>query len=60
MDVNLNNSDSSEKNTDKKIEIVAGDGKDLDISKVYNHINIESPEDEVKKKEKIVIPESKK
>jgi len=43
----------------KKIEIVSGDGKDLNISPVYNHIDIEKPKEE-KEKKKIIIPESKK
>ena len=43
----------------KKIEIVSGDWKDLNISPVYNHIDIEKPKEE-KEKKKIIIPESKK
>ncbi len=43
----------------KKIKVVNGDGKDLDISPVYNHIDVEKPKDE-KKKENIVIPKEKK
>ncbi len=43
----------------KKIEVVSGDGKDLDISPVYQHLEIEKPKEE-KKKENIVIPEKKK
>lgn len=46
----------------QKIEIVNGDGKDLkelDISPVYNHIDIEKPKEEQDKK-KIIIPEEKK
>ena len=47
-------------NMDKKeIEVVNGDGKDLDISPVYDHIDIEKPNKE-KEKKKIVIPEEKK
>lgn len=42
----------------KKIEVVTGDGKDLDISPVYKHLEVEKPKEE--KKEKIVIPEEKK
>lgn len=45
-------------NKEKKIEIVTGDGN-LDISPVYDHINIEKPKDEKTKKE-IVIPKEKK
>lgn len=43
----------------KKIEVVTGDGKDLDISPVYQHLEVEKPKEE-KKKENIVIPEEKK
>ena len=44
---------------DKKIEIVSGDGKDLDISPVYDHINIEKPKED-KEKKNIIIPDNKK
>ena len=43
----------------KKIEIVSGNGNDLNISPVYDHIDIEKPKEE-KEKKKIVIPEEKK
>ena len=43
----------------KDIEIVSGDGKDLDISPVYDHIDIEKPK-EKKDDKKIIIPEIKK
>ena len=43
----------------KKIEVVNGDGKDLEISPVYEHIEIEKPKEE-KKKQNIIIPEEKK
>ncbi len=46
----------------KKIEIVPGDKKDLedlDISPVYQHIDIEKPKEE-KEKKNIVIPKEKK
>lgn len=42
----------------RKIEIITGDGKDLEISPVYEHLEVEKPKDE--KKENIVIPEEKK
>lgn len=42
--------------TRKKISIVSGDGN-IDISDVYNHLNIESPSSEnSQKKNNIVIP----
>ncbi len=42
----------------KKIEIVSGNGKDLNISPVYDHIDIEKPKED-KEKKKIIIPENK-
>lgn len=42
----------------KKIEVVTGDGKDLDISPVYQHLEVEKPKEE--KKENIIIPKGKK
>ncbi len=42
----------------KDIEIVTGDGKDLDISPVYNHIKIDKP-DTGDKDEEIVVPKEK-
>ena len=42
----------------KKIEIVSGDGKDLNISPVSEYIEVEKPRKE--KKETIIIPEEKK
>ena len=44
---------------DKNIKIVPGDGKDLDISPVYDHIDIEKPKENQEKK-KIIIPDEKK
>lgn len=44
----------------KKIEVITGNGKNLDISPVYQHIEVEKPKDEDGKKEDIVIPEEKK
>lgn len=41
----------------QEIRIVSGDPKDLDISPVYEHINIEKPTQE--KKKHIVVPEEK-
>ncbi len=42
----------------KKIEIVSGNGKDLNISPVYDHIDIEKPKED-KEKKKIIIPKNK-
>lgn len=43
----------------KNIEIVTGDGSDLNISPVYDHIDIEKPKENDEKK-KIIIPKEKK
>ena len=46
----------------QKIEVINGDDydlKDLDISPLYDHIDIEKPKEEHDKK-KIIIPEEKK
>lgn len=42
-------------NDANEIEVITGDGKDLNISPVYNHIDIEKPKQE-KEKKKIIIP----
>ena len=44
---------------DKKIEIVSGDGKDLDISNVYEHLGTGKPDCNNKPKH-VVIPKEKK
>ncbi len=46
----------------KKIEVVNGDGTDLDISDVSSHLNIGKPKlkNDEEKKQKIIIPEEKK
>lgn len=42
----------------RKIEVVNGNGDDLEISPVYDHLDIEKPNTE--KKKEIVIPKEKK
>lgn len=54
----MNNEEHEDNINDKDIEIVAGDGKNLDISRVYDHIKMDN-KPEKKKKGEIVIPESK-
>ena len=46
----------------RKIEVVSGDGKDLDISNVSTHLAIAKPKikDQDNKKQEIVIPQVKK
>ncbi len=40
----------------KNIEIVSGDGSNLDISPVYEHLDVETPKSSDKKPKNIVIP----
>lgn len=44
----------------KELEVVTGDGSNLDISPVYEDINIARPQPQDKKPKNIVIPEAKK
>ena len=45
----------------KEIEIVSGDGTELEMSPVFEHLNAVKPKtkNEEEKKKKIVIPEAK-
>ena len=45
---------SDDKNN--KIEIISGDGSNLDISPAYDHINNTTPQPSSKKPKNIVIP----
>lgn len=40
----------------KNIEVVSGDGSDLDISPVYDHVNVAKPKSIKEKPTNIVIP----
>ena len=44
----------------KKIKIVDGDGSNLDISEVYDHLNPAKPKSSNNKPKNIVIPEEHK
>ncbi len=44
----------------KDIEIVSGDGTDLNISPVYDNLNIAKPEEDSNTKKNVIIPEVKK
>ena len=44
----------------KRIEIVNGDGSNLDISNVYDHLNSGKPKSSDDKPKNIVIPEEHK
>lgn len=43
----------------KEMEVVTGDGKDLDISPVYDHLVMDRPVSSEKKKD-VIIPKEKK
>lgn len=51
---------SDEKEDKKEIEVVSGDGSNLDISPVYEHIEAVKPKNRDKKPKNIVIPGQKK
>lgn len=44
----------------KDIEIINGDGSNLDISNVYDHINAGKPKSNEEKPKNIIIPKSTK
>lgn len=44
----------------KNIEVVSGDGSNLEISPVYEHLNASTPKPTEKKPKYVVIPEEKK
>ena len=51
----------SEENENKKeIEVVSGDGSNLDISPVYEHINAAKPKSKDKSPKNIIVPNEKK
>lgn len=43
----------------KSIEVVSGDGSNLDISPVYDHLNESTPKSSEEKPKNIVIPKEK-
>ena len=51
---------AEEKEEKKEIEVVSGDGSNLDISPVYEHINAAKPKNRDKKPTNIVVPGQKK
>lgn len=44
-------------NEKKNIEIVSGNGNELNISPVYDNLDIQKPEDDTNTKKNIIIPE---
>ena len=51
---------AEKKEEKKEIEVVNGDGSDLDISPVYEHIDAGKPKNQDNKPKNIVIPGEKK
>lgn len=52
--------ETEKKEQSNDIQIVSGDGTDLDISPVYEHIEIEKPTNIEHNKKNIIIPPTKK
>ena len=51
----------SDKNEQKKgIKVISGDGSNLDISPVYEHIDATNPKINEKKPKNIIVPAEKK
>ena len=48
------------KENKKDIEVVSGDGSNLDISPVYQHIGAAKPKNKDKKPKNIIVPGQKK
>ncbi len=46
----------TDKRSKKKIEVVSGNGENLEISPVYTHLPITKPKTDKKSDKKIVIP----
>ena len=53
---NENDEQNLNKDSKKEIQIITGDGKDLTISTVYEHIKSSNIKDEEEEKKEIVIP----
>ncbi len=41
------------------IEVITGDGKNLNISPVYNHVKVDKPDIKRNKKKDIIVPKTK-
>ena len=55
---NVLNNDNNNSNNGKKIKIIEGDSKELNISKVKDSLPFESSENCEKNKENIVVPKN--
>ena len=50
---------SEEKDTKNEIEVISGDGSNLEISPVYEHINAAKPKSKDKNPKNIIVPKNK-
>ena len=50
----------NEEEEKKEIEVVSGDGTEIEISPVYDHIILDKPNNNNEKKGNIIIPKEKK
>lgn len=44
----------------KKIEVITGDGSDLNISPVYEHLNVAKPKSSKEKTTHVIVPKETK
>lgn len=51
---------AEEKDNKKEIEVISGDGSNLEISPVYEHIDAAKPNSKEKKPKNIIVPTEKK
>lgn len=51
---------ADERKNKKDIEVISGDGSNLDISPVYEHINAAKPKAKNKSPKDIIVPKNKK
>ena len=51
---------ANEKDNKKEIEVINGDGSNLEISPVYEHINAAKPKSKDKNPKNIIVPKNKK
>ena len=49
-----------ENNSPKEIEVITGNGKDLNISPVYDNLDIAKPSEDTNTKKNVIIPDVKK
>lgn len=47
-------------NDEKNIEVISGNGEDLNISPVYDNLDIAKPNEDTNTKKNVIIPDVKK